>query len=35
MKYKCKDCEFSMDMDYVATENFKKIIDHEKEHKNG
>jgi hypothetical protein len=35
MKYKCRDCDFSLDMDYVETENFKKIIKHEKEHNDG
>jgi len=32
MKYKCRDCEFSLDMDYVTTYDFKRIVEHEKEH---
>jgi peptide deformylase len=35
MKYKCKDCEFTVEMDCVETENFKKIIQHERDHNNG
>jgi len=35
MNYKCKDCGFTIDTDYVTTYDFKRIIDHEKEHTNG
>jgi len=32
MKYKCRDCDFSIEMNYVSDESFKKILEHEKEH---
>ncbi len=32
MKYKCRDCDFKLEIDYVRDEDFKKILDHEKTH---